>query len=138
MIRALLYILRMPEGVADERGFNLLRHMREETGKGLTLAAFKKLLREQFFMLLLDERGAIEAIPAMLAKDSHLAARMAGKLRQVIDVVGLTSGEAKTRLANVEALFARGGVRERQIAEPGKKQLETVRSARSHAAGSKH
>ena len=62
-MRALLYI-RMPEGVVDERGFNLLRRMREETGKGLTLAAFKKLVREQFFMLLLDERRAVEAIPA--------------------------------------------------------------------------
>ena len=136
VIRALLYV-RMPEGVVDERGFNLLRHMREETGKGLTLAAFKKLLREQFFMLLLDERRAIEAIPAMLAKDPHLANRMAGKLRQLIDVVGLESGEAKTRLANVDALFERGGVREGETGEREKK-LETVRSARSHAAGSKH
>ena len=63
VLRALLYI-RMPEGVVDERGFNLLRRMREEAGKGLTLAAFKKLVREQFFMLLLDERRAVEAIPA--------------------------------------------------------------------------
>ena len=94
VIRALLYI-RMPEGVVDERGFNLLRNMREETGKGLTLAAFKKLLREQFFMLLLDERRAIEAIPAMLAKDPHLAARMAAKLHQVIEVVGSEAARQK-------------------------------------------
>ena len=40
VIRALLYI-RMPDGVADERGFNLLRRMREETGKGLTLDGFQ-------------------------------------------------------------------------------------------------
>ena len=72
VIRALLYV-RMPEGVVDERGFNLLRRMREEAGKGLTLAAFKKVLREQFFMLLLDERRAVEAIPAMLAKDPPFA-----------------------------------------------------------------
>ena len=104
MIRALLYV-RMPDGAVDERGFNLLRRMREEAGKGLTLAAFKKVLREQFFMLLLDERRAIEAIPAMLAKDPHLAARMAGKLRQLIDVVGLRNSEAKARLAEVEAFF---------------------------------
>ena len=78
MIRALLYI-RMPEGVVDERGFNLLRRMREETGKGLTLAEFKKLLREQFFMLLLDERRAVEAIPAMLAKDPELASAHDGQ-----------------------------------------------------------
>ena len=62
-IRALLYI-RMPEGAVDERGFNLLRRMREEAGRGLTLGEFKRLVREQFFMLLLDERRAVEAIPA--------------------------------------------------------------------------
>ena len=75
VLRALLYI-RMPDGVVDERGFNFLRRMREEAGQGLTLAAFKKLVREQFFMLLLDERRAVEAIPAMLAKDPELASRM--------------------------------------------------------------
>ena len=135
MIRALLYV-RMPEGVVDERGFNLLRRMREEAGKGLSLAAFKKVVREQFFMLLLDERRAIEAIPAMLAKDPHLAARMAGKLRQLIDVVGLRNSEAKVRFAEVEAFFEHGVIRQGTTGEPEKKQLETVRSARSHEAGS--
>ena len=43
MIRALLYV-RMPDGAVDERGFNLLRRMREETGRGLTLSAFKKVV----------------------------------------------------------------------------------------------
>ena len=70
VIRALLYI-RMPGRVVDERAFNLLRRIREEAGKGLTLAEFKQLLREQFLMLLLDERRAVEAIPAMLAKGAR-------------------------------------------------------------------
>jgi hypothetical protein len=135
VVRALLYV-RMPEGVVDERGFNLLRRMREEAGKGLTLGAFKKLVREQFSMLLLDERGAIEAIPAMLAKDPHLATRMGGKLRQLIDVVGLRNSEAKVRFADVEAFFKRGVISEGTTGEPEKEQLETVRPARSHEAGS--
>lgn len=62
VIRALLYV-RMPEGAIDERGFNLLRRMRRETAGDLRLSEFKKLLREQFFMLLLDEHRAIEAAP---------------------------------------------------------------------------
>ena len=70
VIRALLYI-RMPDGVVDERGFNLLRRMREEAGKGLTLMAFKDLVREQFSMLLLDERRAVDAIPSMLDQESR-------------------------------------------------------------------
>ena len=77
--------------------------MREEAGKGLTLAAFKKLVREQFFMLLLDERRAVEAIPAMLDKDPDLASRMASNLRRIIDAVGLRSKYRKDRLAEIEA-----------------------------------
>jgi pimeloyl-ACP methyl ester carboxylesterase len=111
VIRALLYI-RIPEGVIDERGFNLLRKMREEAGKGLTLAAFKTLLREQYFMLLLDERRAVEAIPDMLAKDSELASRMEGNLRRLIDVVGVRTNVAKARLAEIETVFAGSRLRE--------------------------
>ena len=94
-IRALLYV-RMPEGVVDERGFNLLRRIRDEAGSGLTLSAFKKLVREQFLMLLLDERRAVEAIPAMLEKDPKLASRMADNLHRVIDAVGLRSEVGRT------------------------------------------
>jgi hypothetical protein len=110
----------------------LMRRMREEAGKGLSLAAFKKLVREQFFMLLLDVHGAIEAIPAMLAKDPRLATRMAAKLRELIDVVGLTSNEAKARLATVEALFKRGSVPRGQAGEEKEEPLEATRRARAH------
>lgn len=104
VIRALLYV-RMPDGVVDERGFNLLRRMRDETGKGLNLAAFKQILREQFLMLLLDERRAVAAIPEMLATDPDLATRMKGKLDRMIELVGVHSKAARARLAEVESLF---------------------------------
>ena len=103
-IRALLYI-RMPEGVADERGFRLLELMREDAGSGLSLAAFKAMVRDQFFMLLLDERRAIEAIPAMLDADPELAQRMAPTLRKLIEVVGVESKLGKSRVAEMTALF---------------------------------
>ena len=104
-IRALLYI-RMPEGVVDERAFNLLRRIRDEAGGGLTIPAFKNLVREQFLMLLLDERRALEAIPSMLAKDPKLASRMEDNLHRVIDAVGLRSKVGQARLAEIETLFA--------------------------------
>jgi hypothetical protein len=104
VIRALLYI-RMPDGVVDGRGFNLLRRMREETGKGINLATFKQILREQFLMLLLDERRAIDAIPSMLATNPELASRMKSKLERMIELVGVHSKVARARLAEVEALF---------------------------------
>ena len=104
VIRALLYV-RLPEGVADERGFNLMRRMREEAGKGINLAEFKQLFREQFFMLLLDERRAVDAIPAMLAKDPKLAASLADTLQQLLGVVGIRTAAAKARLREIEAMF---------------------------------
>jgi hypothetical protein len=104
VLRALLYI-RMPEGAVDERGFNLLHRAREEAGEGLTLGEFKRLVREQFLMLLLDNDRAVEAIPRMLAQDHELASRMAVNLRRIIDVVGLRSSLAKARLAEIEEII---------------------------------
>lgn len=127
VIRALLYI-RMPEGEVDERGFNLLRRMRDETGKGLSLATFKQVLREQFLMLLLDERRAVNAIPTMLATDPELAIRMKGKLDRMIELVGVHSKLARARLAEVEALFERGEV----AAMPAKQAaISTPRNGRA-------
>jgi hypothetical protein len=103
-IRALLYV-RMPEGAVDERGFNFLRRMRDEAGEGLPLSDFKRLVREQFFMLLIDERRALEAIPAMLAKDPVLAHRMRAMLRRLIETLGLQSQESKARLAELRRLI---------------------------------
>ena len=104
VLRALIYV-RFPEGVVDERGFNLLRRMREEAGSGMSLSAFKQMLRQQVFMLMLDERRAVEAIPAMLSRDPELAARMASNARRLIEVVGLTNKESKARLAEMKAVF---------------------------------
>ena len=93
----------MPEGVADERGFRLLELMREDAGSGLSLADFKTMVRDQFFMLLLDERRAIEAMPAMLDADLELAQRMATTLRKLIEVVGVESKLGKSRVAEMTA-----------------------------------
>jgi pimeloyl-ACP methyl ester carboxylesterase len=103
-IRAALYI-RLPEGIADERGFRLLQRLREEAGSGLTLAAFEKVVRDQFFSLLLDERRAVEAIPGMLAKDAELASRMIGALARLIEVVGVQTPAGKARLREMEKVF---------------------------------
>ena len=107
-IRALLYI-RLAEGAADERGLALLRRIRDEHGGGLTLGEFKQLVREQFFMLLLDEERALGAIPSMLASDRDGAARAARDLQRMTEVVGLKTKAAKARLAEVEAIFAAAG-----------------------------
>jgi pimeloyl-ACP methyl ester carboxylesterase len=130
ILRALLYI-RMPEGLVEERGFNLLRRAREEAGEGLTIGEFKRLVREQFFMLLLDERRAIEAIPAMLAKDQDLASRMTDHLLRIIEVVGLDSGLAEARLAEIKELIDGTGRSDRPT---GREKHPGEAARRSHAA----
>src|SRR5262249_11731230 len=68
-IRELLYVGRT-RGMVDERSVEALRRMRrEDTESRVTLADFKALVREQFFMLLLDQEGALAAIPRMLPQD---------------------------------------------------------------------
>jgi hypothetical protein len=65
-IRGLLYV-GMARGMIDERSLEALRRVRtNEIGQRLTLAQFKMLVREQFFMLLLDQDAALAAIPKLL------------------------------------------------------------------------
>jgi hypothetical protein len=130
-IRALLHI-RMPDGNVDERGFRFLEQMRDEAGKGLTLAAFKGLLREQYFMLLLDEQSAIEAIPDMLARDPDLASELGDRLSRLVEVVGLRSQSAKDRLAEMEALF-KSNARRAASKATDRAQPEPERAARTRA-----
>jgi pimeloyl-ACP methyl ester carboxylesterase len=133
-IRSLLYV-RIPEGVADERGFRLLEHMREGAGGGLSLAEFKTMVRDQFFTLLLDERRAVEAIPAMLDTDPELAARMANTLRKLIEVLGVESKLGKTRLAEIAALFdSRAKAEAAKNGAPKASQKQPARPPRAQAA----
>ncbi len=64
-IRGLLYV-GMKRGGADERSLEALRRLRGNDDSPLALSQFKALVREQFFLLLLDEEAAIQAIPKML------------------------------------------------------------------------
>jgi hypothetical protein len=108
-IRSLVYIGMAGPGV-DERAFEVLRQMRAEQGS-ITLEEFKRLLREQFFGLLLDRDGALAAIPQMLPGDAVARNEALGKIRQVVSAAGEVDGERAERLARIEKLFA--------AAEPG-------------------
>ena len=132
-VRALLYI-RMPEGVADERGFRLLEHMREDTGSGLSLADFKTMVRDQFFTLLLDERHAVEAMPDMLDNDPELAQRMATTLRKLTEVLGVQSKLGKSRLAEmIEVFELRKAARAPKNGAPKESRMQPPRPARAPA-----
>jgi hypothetical protein len=129
----------MPEGVADERGFRLLEHMREDTANGLSLAAFKAMVRDQFFTLMLDERRAIEAIPAMLDTEPELASRMAATLRKLIEVLGVESKVGKARLAEIAAMFeSRKAPKAPKNGAPKEDRMQPARPARAPAEAKPH
>jgi len=102
-LRGLLYV-GMARGMVDERGLEALRRVRRNNS-GLTLAEFKTLVREQFFMLLLDPEATLAAIPKLLPKDAE--ARRAGfaAIREVLSAAAEISGEAARRLRRVAELF---------------------------------
>ncbi len=103
-IRAMLYI-GMTDGSADERGFAVLRQIRAENGEGLTLAAFKALVREQFFMLVTDEEAALVAMLELARRDQAEMSDVVRALRRVAEATGPLAGDRAIRFARIEELF---------------------------------
>lgn len=103
-IRSLVYIGLAGKGV-DERAFNELRNIRAKN-HGMSLQAFKQIVREQFFGLLLDQEAALAAIPTMLPPDPAIRTKALDAIRLTVKATGEASGERAKRLAQVEKLFA--------------------------------
>jgi hypothetical protein len=104
-IRGLLYI-GMARGMVDERGVETLRRARAlESGPRLTLAQFKTMVREQFFMLLLDQDATLGAIPKLLPKNAEPRRAAFAVMREVVSASAEVSGESAQRLHRVAELF---------------------------------
>ena len=97
-IRALLYA-GMPRGAVDERGFEAIRRMRaiQDGMERPTLAEFKAMVREQYFMLLIDPEAAFAALPELLP-DPSLRRKTLAAVRGVLSAAGEISGEIAERL----------------------------------------
>jgi hypothetical protein len=72
----------------------------------LSLAQFKELVKEQYLMLRLDQERAVAALPKLLPEDAAERDAALAVIRRVASAAGEPTGEAKTRLARIEALFA--------------------------------
>ncbi|MEO3471482.1 DUF3141 domain-containing protein [Roseomonas sp. CAU 1739] len=105
VLRALLWI-RLPTHQADERSFGVIRLIRRHFGvQALPLPDFKRIVRYQFFMLLIDEARAIESLPALLPADAGARAEGFALLRSVIIAAGEMPEEVTRRLAAIERMF---------------------------------
>jgi len=122
----------MPQRTADERTFNLLRRMRDERGGGITLAEFKAALREQGFMLLLDQQRAVATLPRLLADAS--AEQIRGTLedlRRVAAAGGPLGAESEARLEAVARMFEEAA----QAGRAGTARVRAVADRPARSAG---
>jgi len=104
-LRALLYV-GSARGMVDERSIEALRQVRRDhSGPRLTLAEFKMLVREQFFMLLLDREAALAAIPKLLPDDAGQRRAAFAAMREVLTASEDITGERANRLQHVSELF---------------------------------
>jgi hypothetical protein len=130
-IRAMGYIgFGRPVKAVDERGFNLLRHMRESRAESarMSVAHFKEVVREQVLALQLNEERAIATLPQLLAKGTteELTSALA-LIRRIAEIGGTPTGEVKDRLERVQAMF------ESAISSMTARPPRKVAAASSHA-----
>ena len=126
VIRGLLYV-GMSRAAVDERGFEAVRRIRREHGD-LPLASFKALVREQFYMLLVDTEAALAAIPAMLPADATIRKQAFDLIQQVLQARGELSTEDKERLQRVERLFEEDANTNRTPFRQNRKELRAKAS----------
>ncbi len=105
-VRALVYV-GAARGSVDERAFAAIRQLRrtDPLGGKLSLTEFKKLIREQFYMLWIDETEALDTLSQLLPEALDQRRRGYDLLRGVLETTGQLTGEAADRLARIETLF---------------------------------
>jgi hypothetical protein len=103
IIRALLYVGTGRASV-DERGFEAVRRIRRAYGD-IPLSAFKALVREQFYLLLIDTEAALAALPSMLPADADTRRKAYELIKQVMSARGEFSAEDKERMLRIARAF---------------------------------
>jgi hypothetical protein len=106
VIRGLIYA-GMERAAVDERGFEMARRIRKTYGD-IPIGEFKALMREQFLMLLIDEKSALAAIPTLLPADADIREKAYGLIEQIRGARGELSSEDRKRMKEVARLFGLG------------------------------
>jgi len=106
IVRAVLYVGMTREAV-DERGFETVRRIRgaKKDFAPLPLAAFKQLVRDQYFVLLIDADAAIAALPSMLPPERETRLKALELIKQVLGARGELPDEGEERLRRIVRLF---------------------------------
>lgn len=110
LLRGLIYV-RLPMDAIGERSFEVIRRIRAEDDERLPLSEFKTALRDQFFMILLDKRKAVETIPALLSRYPDHGPELYEMICEIATADAPLSAEAERRLAEIEQWFVPGDER---------------------------
>jgi hypothetical protein len=120
VVRSLIYV-GMNRAAVDERGFELARRIRAAHGD-MPVAEFKELVREQFNILLIDQKAALEAIPSMLPPDLESREKGYEIIHQVLRARSELTADENERMKEVARLFGLdGGAAKSHLREVGKK-----------------
>jgi hypothetical protein len=107
VIRGLLFA-GMGRAAIDERGFETVRRIRDAQSD-VPLSQFKAIVREQFYMLLIDAEAALQAIPSMLPDDPEVRQRAFNLIMQVLGARGEYSAEDRERIGRIAGVFGVDG-----------------------------
>ncbi len=125
-IRVMIYIAQAQGGI-DERSFNLIRQLRAHQEHKLSLPAFKRMVREQAMVMVVDPEGSVDAIPVLL---SHHSAGEIDAAAEFVTQVALASGtlkqEGKQRLEQVRQLYAQAAHEAKTQARDNGGSMQTV------------
>jgi hypothetical protein len=106
VIRAVLYV-GMTRAAVDERGFEVVRRIRraQKDMPSLPLPAFKALVRDQYFMLLIDREAAVAALPSLVPADPETRRKVLAVIHEVVGALGKLNSEGEARLREIARLF---------------------------------
>ncbi|MFC7367186.1 DUF3141 domain-containing protein [Vreelandella zhaodongensis] len=132
VMRSVIYVLGGATAT-DERNFKRLRASRSELEPTSTLSEFKRLVRDQFFILKLDRDRALSCLPELLKGqsdqeiDGHIE-----HLEHVLAASGELSEHVAERFAQIKALFDQA--RPPKAAQPAESTPVTASSAEAAAS----
>jgi len=125
-LRVMMYIAQAQGGI-DERSFNLIRQLRAHQEHTLSLSAFKRMVREQAMVMVVDPEGSVSAIPILL---SHHSAEEIQTAAEFVTQVAMASGSlnktGKQRLEQVCKLYSQAANQAPAHSDTDSANMQTV------------
>ena len=107
--RVLVYLGKARHRIED-RTFEALRKLLLAHPE-VSPADFKEILREQWAIVTIDERAAIEALPGLLPADGAARHAFLDAIEAIIATTGNLNADAQSRLSKIKLLLDSGSLR---------------------------